>query len=495
MRRGVPIIPGPATLTGVFHWLRRHLRLPHFRLRTPRWPLRHKVSIFFGLLALVASVSLSVVTYTFARSSLLDDRNAAAKGQAINNGRRVLEELRRGDTDEFGDWFTGTVNPEDDGFNLVQLNDGRLFADLRSPDAFPEQLRTTVAEHRSGLQRFTFNGDHYIGVGVYLAAVDAGYYEAFPLDSTERTLRSVLIAFSVGSGVTVLLASAIGIWTGRRLLRPLQRVTDVASEIAGGDLSTRVAPERDPDLQPLVNSFNDMADAVQTRIEREERFASDVSHELRSPITALAAATDVLERRRDELPERSKQAVDVVINQVRRFDGMVLDLLELARIDAGARDIHLEPADIAALCRRIATRFGYAELPIDVGPDVPPTVTIDRIRFERILGNLLDNAKNHAGGPKRIAIEASSDGHVDVVVEDAGPGVDEGERARIFERFARGQASLHRVGTGLGLALVAEHVHGLGGDVWVEDRPGGGSRFVVHLPTGPDDDDDEVEKS
>jgi len=488
VRRGVPIIPGPTTLTGVFPWLRRHLRLP--RLRTPRWPLRTKVSIFFGLLALVASVSLSVVTYTFARSSLLDERTAAAKAQAISNASQVLAELRRDDSEGFGTWFTDTINPEGDGLNALQLADGTLVGDLRGPEAFPDQLQAAVAERRSGLQRFSFNGERYIGVGVYLAEVQAGYFEAFPLESTERTLQSVLIAFSVGSGVIVLLAGAIGIWTSRRLLRPLQRFTDVASAIAGGDLATRVAPERDPDLQPLVNSFNDMADAVQIRIEREERFASDVSHELRSPITALAAATDVLDRRRDELPERSKQAVDVVVNQVRRFDGMVLDLLELARIDAGAADVHLEPADLAALSRRIAKRNGDAELPIDVGPEVPAMMVIDRIRFERILGNLLDNAKHHAGGAKRIAIEASTDSFVDIVVEDAGPGVDEAERARIFERFARGNASLHRVGTGLGLALVAEHVDALGGDVWVEDRPGGGSRFVVHLPSRLTSDDE-----
>jgi len=476
----------------VFGWLRRHLRRPRFRLRTPNWPLRTKVSIFFGLLALVASVSLSVVTYTFARSSLLDERVASAKNLAISNASRVLSELRSGDVEDFSTHFDEKINPQDNGFISVQLADGQVFGDIRGPEGFPEQLQEAVEDGRSGLQRFGRSGDHYIGVGVYLASVDAAYFEAFPLESTERNLRSLIIAFSAGSGVTVLLASSIGVWTGRRLLRPLQRITDVAGDIAGGDLATRVAPERDSDLQPLVNSFNGMADAVQARIEREERFASDVSHELRSPITALAAATDVLERRRDELPERSKQAVDVVINQVRRFDRMVLDLLELARIDAGAADTHLERADVAALCRRIARRYSEADLPVDVAAGVPSAVAIDRIRFERILGNLLDNATHHAGGAKRISVEPAGDSFVDVVVEDAGPGVDDADRTRIFERFARGHASLHRVGTGLGLALVAEHVHALGGEVWVEDRPGGGARFVVHLPTRPDANESEA---
>ena len=464
-------------------WVRR-LKSLYWRLR-PRLPLRTKVSVFFGLLALVASLSLTVVIYTLTRSALLDERAADAKQQAISNAARVNRQLRAGLDEGFGEFFRSTITPEDDGFNHVQLGDGSVIpSDLNSPDAFPTELQAAVEGQRSGLQRFSFNGDHFIGVGVYLAEVDADYYEAFPLESTERTLRTLLIAFSIGSAATVALASAIGVWTSRRLMRPLKRITDAASEIASGDLDTRVAPEHDRDLEPLVTSFNGMADAVQTRIQREERFASDVSHELRSPITALAAATDVLDGRRDEVPERTQQAIDVVVTQVRRFDRMVLDLLELSRIDAGAADIHVEQAELARLCRRIARRFGFEDLPIDVDPSAPVTIATDRVRFERVLGNLLDNAKNHGRGPVRIAIEAGPDRLVDIVVEDAGGGVEESERTRIFERFARGGASLHQVGTGLGLALVGEHVHALGGEVWVEDRPGGGARFVVRLPRG-----------
>jgi two-component system sensor histidine kinase MtrB len=170
-----------------------------------------------------------------------------------------------------------------------------------------------------------------------------------------------------------------------------------------------------------------------------------------------------------------------------------LDLLELSRFDAGVADIHAEPAVLADLSRRIARRFGFEDLRIDVDPAAPVTVSIDRVRFERILGNLLDNARHHAGDPTRISIEPAPEPFVDVVVEDDGPGVAESERTRIFERFARGSESLYRVGTGLGLALVAEHAHVMGGEVWVEDRRGGGSRFVVRLRRG--DASDESEES
>jgi signal transduction histidine kinase len=207
-----------------------------------------------------------------------------------------------------------------------------------------------------------------------------------------------------------------------------------------------------------------------------------VSHELRSPITALTAAVEVLDARRDDLPERTQQALDVVVSQVRRFDSMVIDLLELARLDAGATDLNVEDLELVDLTRRIAARVGDPDVPIDVTPGAPEHVAIDKVRFERILGNLLENAHNHGGGAVRVELAAAPERHFRIAVEDGGPGVAQGERDRIFERFARGSAARHRIGTGLGLALVTEHTAAMGGQAWVEDRVGGGARFVVDLP-------------
>ncbi len=450
--------------------------------------LRTKVTLFFGLIALIAAVSLTTLTYAFARSSLLEQREQVARNQAVVNAIRVKEQLRSG-TEEFGLFFR-SIRPESGGFAAAQLPDGgSASTDTRfSVENFPPELQRAVDAGLSAVQRFELDDESYIGVGVKIAEVDADYYEAFQLDPTEGTLQTILLALVIGTAITVLLATGVGWWTSRRLLRPLDRITDAAGEIAAGDLDTRVAREGDPDLDRLADSFNDMADAVQARIEREARFASDVSHELRSPITALAAAAEVIHGRRGELPDRTQQALDVVVGQVRRFDAMVMDLLELSRIDAGATDLHTEEVDIEVLCRRVAARNGYADLPIDVEKPVdangaPVTAAIDKLRFERILANLLENAAHHGGGPVRISIEPTDGPFLLVAVEDAGPGVARGERVRIFERFARGSAARHRIGTGLGLALVAEHATAQGGEAWVEDRPGGGARFVVRVPT------------
>jgi two-component system sensor histidine kinase MtrB len=148
-----------------------------------------------------------------------------------------------------------------------------------------------------------------------------------------------------------------------------------------------------------------------------------------------------------------------------------------------ARSIHREELRLDEVVPRIAQRYGFADVPIDVDPATLQLVWIDKLRVERIMANLLDNARNHGGGPTRISIEPGKGHNVLLAVEDAGPGVARGERQRIFERFARGTAARHRVGTGLGLALVAEHAQALGGSAWVEDSAGGGARFVVQVPT------------
>lgn len=441
--------------------------------------LSTRVTLSFGIVALFAGAGLTALTYLIARTSLLDQRSNAAQIQAFSNARDL--QLSYGEPGQVNEVFI-RLPIESDGF--AHLTEPRLNSNLGfGIERFPVELRNAVANGRSAQQRFEVDGDTYLGIGVHIGAYDIGYFEAFPLESTERTLRVILTALLVGAGVTVLFATFSGWSTSRRLLRPLRRVADAAGEIADGALGARLEPARDPDLDRLAGSFNEMADAVQTRIEREARFASDVSHELRSPITALTAAVEVLDARRGDLPERTQQALDVVVGQVRRFDDMVIDLLELSRLDAGATDLHAETVDLVSLCERVAASYGQPDLPIEVQRRAPSTAHVDKIRFERILGNLLENATNHGGGAIRISIEPSGRNAVQMAVEDGGPGVAASERQRIFERFARGSAARHRIGTGLGLALVSEHARALGGDAWVEDRPGGGARFVVRFPT------------
>lgn len=450
--------------------------------------LRARVTLFFALIALFAGTVLIGVTYGFARNNLLDERMSSAQIQATSNAGAVAM-LLDDDPEQIGNYFVDDLEVEPGGFaTLGSAEPGapRPATDDRSVTAFPPAVVDAVRRGGSAMQFQLVDGDPYLTVGLYIRRHDTGYFEAFPASTTSRTLTSLLTALGLGGIGTLLLATLFGFSTSRRLLRPLSRVANAAEEIASGGLDTRLDAESDPDLDRLAASFNEMADAVQTRIEREARFASDVSHELRSPITALTAAVEVLDARRDDIPERTQQALDIVVSQVRRFDHMVIDLLELSRLDVGATDLNIEVLDVADLTRRVAARFGAPDLPIEMSGDAPRRIETDKVRFERIVGNLVENAENHGGGALCVELSQPRRGMLRVAVEDGGPGVARSERERIFERFARGSAARHRIGTGLGLALVTEHTTALGGDVWVEDRRGGGARFVVELPVRPE---------
>jgi signal transduction histidine kinase len=205
-------------------------------------------------------------------------------------------------------------------------------------------------------------------------------------------------------------------------------------------------------------------------------------------VTALSAAADVLVSRKSEFSERNQQAIDIMQKQIERFDRTVLDLLELSRLDAHVVDHEIENVQLNDLISRIMHRYGFGDVPFisavqssDGETRADDETKLDRRRVERILVNLLENARDHANGATRVTL--NSDGKIfTLAVHDAGPGVAASERTQIFDRFARGTASRNSKGSGLGLAIVSEHARALQGAVHIEQSLEGGSSFVIAFP-------------
>ncbi len=261
------------------------------------------------------------------------------------------------------------------------------------------------------------------------------YVEVFPLRDLDRTLTWggwILVGLSLLAALfgAIIGASAVG-----RILGPVRRLGGGARRIASGELGTRIDLTGDPDLDPIAASFNDMAEAVQARIARERRFSANVSHELRSPLTSVLGTAELLEGRSERLPEREAGLVTVLVQQVRRMSQMLLDLLEISRINVDDPP-QWESADLAALCREVLEQRGLD--PALVTGD-EPVVRTDARRLERIVGNLVDNAQRHGGGVVQVLIQRDR-GRVRILVDDAGPGIDEGIRERLFEPFTRGDS-------------------------------------------------------
>jgi signal transduction histidine kinase len=453
--------------------------------------LKQRMVLFFGLAAMAAAIALSVVTYTSTRSYLLGQRSEVAQRQAFNNAQ-LMRNIVETDSANIADLVT-QIRTEQGGYAVVQLDERPGRASLfyaQEPLRFtqsnlpPELVELTLSDITSR-QRFQFENRPYEAIGVAVPSIGLHYFEAFPVTDVENTLRTIQITLLIGVVLITLAAGILGLSMSRTVLQPLTRVAMAANQIATGGLDTRLMQEDDSDLDRLVVSFNEMADAVQQRIEREQRFASDVSHELRSPVTALSAAADVLVSRKSEFSERNQQAIDIMQRQIERFDRTVLDLLELSRLDAQVVDHETEDVALNDLISRIMHRYGFGEIPFissvqtsDGETRADDETRLDRRRIERILVNLLENARDHANGATRVTL--SSNGNTfTLAVHDAGPGVLVTERNQVFDRFARGTASRNSKGSGLGLAIVREHARALHGSAHVEESSEGGSSFVI----------------
>lgn len=444
--------------------------------------LRGRIVLYFSLSAFAAAVTLSLVTYASTRAYLLDQRAELATSQAINNAQ-LLRTLIGVNPQDAGDVVTN-IRTESGGYAILYLEQNDSFF-AQEPLRFtqsnlPDDLLTQTLAGKSVRQRFEFNGEPYEALGISIEAISGHYFEAFPLTDVERTLNTIRTTLTFGIILITIAGGVFGFSSSTSVLRPLRRVATVATDIASGGLDARLEDERDPELARLASSFNNMVEAVQTRIQRETRFASDVSHELRSPITALTAAVEVLQSRRGELNDRNQQAFDIIASQVRRFDRTVLDLLELSRLDAGAGKSQAEIVNLADLVKRVAQRHGFGEVKFSTTLSESDQTFLDKRRIERVVLNLLENARDHAGGATAINV-TGDETELRISIEDAGAGVAQSERERIFERFARGTASRNSTGSGLGLAIVQEHARALGGNAWVETNSDGGARFIVSI--------------
>jgi signal transduction histidine kinase len=206
-----------------------------------------------------------------------------------------------------------------------------------------------------------------------------------------------------------------------------------------------------------------MAEALQERIDREQRFVADVAHDLRTPVTGLVAAAALLE------PDEIGRAIQ---DRARHLSRLVDDLLEIARLESGSATPDLRWVDVEALVREAAAgRDG-----IEVRGGEPCRALVDPRRLQRVVENLLGNAERHGRPPITVEISATQ-----LAVADAGPGFPDDLLDRATERFATGDPARGE-GIGLGLAIAAAQARVLGGRLELANRPEGGARAVVVLP-------------
>jgi signal transduction histidine kinase len=445
----------------------------------------------FALGGLVVAALLALITLTITRQALLANRADTAQDVVFGNAGRVLNRLTSDLDSQVAQAVLDALNTSAGSRPLLEIDGTPRSLDASfTIDDVPPELQAVAQTGDAGRLRTTVQDEPAIVYAIPIRGFeeDVIYYEAVPLSEVEDTLATLQYVLLGGALIVAAFAALAGRFAASGALRPLREVSEAAEAIAGGRLDTRLDPQGDEDLVSLAASFNEMAGGLEERIQRDARFASEVSHELRSPLMTLTASVEVLENAKHEMTPRSQTALDLLSSDIARFQTLVEDLLEISRFDVGTAALQADPLLYAEFVRAAVGVSSTPETPVEVDEDVEEVVVeADKRRLARVVANLIDNARKYGGGATRIHLSATPNNSVLMAVEDDGPGVPLDERFVIFDRFSRGGAGGRRgydTGVGLGLSLVAEHVNLHNGRVWVEDRPDGeqGARFVVELP-------------
>ena len=472
--------------------------------RRRRLSLRTRLIAAFVLVALTVLTLSGLATYGLVRRSLQEN--------ALTNLRARSADLSAvvaglGNTDAA---TSGTIAQRLTRLRR-QVRLGLRFSDMRivavSPDGtvhragagealtLPSPLTSSDLDGRALLAGEEVSGRK--GNTVYLAQptqqIGAQTFALVATDTVDtRALRRATPLLILAALVVLGIAILVSIWLARRLTRPISEIERAASQLASGDLSARaeVPESTDDELAALAATLNEMAAQLEQARGGERAFLLSISHDLRTPLTSIrgyaeALADGVVDP--DDAAAR-RRAAEVIAAEARRLERLVIDLLDLSRLDSRQFSLRSRPGDATEIVRDAAEAFVPKaldlgiELAIASGLSVP--VDLDPERLGQIVANLVENALKYATSKVEVYCAPHERTHVAIVVTDDGPGIPTDDLGRVFDRLYTVRSSPGRaVGTGLGLAIVRELATAMGGQAWVDAAPGGGSRFVVSLPT------------
>jgi len=483
------------------------------RVRAPV-RLRRRLTLTMAALLIVALSTASIVTYTTVRSFLLGRLDAqldvaqhvafvylAAQSRAGHvPSERVLDNRVSPDVYLLLVGADGSILLNRPSGSTIHPDPQPVLPSALRPSSTPRQR---TFGRRGGVFRpepdsFTVaaRGDPLAQYRAAALVVPQGVLvTAVSLNPTSATLN-LLVDVELGASLAVLVAVCILVlWTVRRGLRPLEDMARTAGSIAAGDLHQRVPVD---DGQSEVGRLGQALNVMLTRIEaafseksaseaRLRQFVADASHELRTPLTSIRGYTELLRRGAFADEESVRRALSRVEREAIRMGTLVDDLLLLARLDQG-RPLERVPVDLRKVGADAVDDARAVEplRPVElVAPD-PVVVLGDPDRLGQVAHNLVRNALAHtpAGTPVRVDVGVSG-GMGRLSVSDRGPGLDAEARARVFDRFYRGDVARTGEGTGLGLAIVQAIAEALSGTATVRSSPGAGATFSIELPLGP----------
>ena len=293
--------------------------------------------------------------------------------------------------------------------------------------------------------------------------------------------------------IALLLSLVLAFGLSRWVADPLQKVI-VAAHKFPEDGMQPLPPRGPSEVQDLTRAFNSMVERVHASQKSQRDFVANVSHELKTPLTSIQGFAQAILDETADTPEARQQAARIIFDESGRMHRMALDLLDLARLEAGTADLQMSNVDMSLLMQSVIDKFtpqakkAIVSLKLDV-PDDLPSLVGDGDRLAQILTNLIDNALKFTPANGEIILSAKKvGGGLEVSITDTGFGVPKDALPRLFDRFYQADPSRAgggKHGAGLGLAIVKEIVEAHGGKIGVRSQAGHGATFTIHLPLAP----------
>jgi two-component system OmpR family sensor kinase len=456
--------------------------------------IRWRLTLWFtGLVALLLLTRAVISWQAFDRSATQDvvqmvqERATQVhnfiRGLAAGDGRGVLLVLRNPD-----------ILPRafsDDGM-ILQVVDARGRVVARS-DNLGRALLPWVGPGRYAavqLKLPNWQSPNWLvyGYPLVINGTQVGTIQvAATLQGIEMAARRLLFIEVVGVVGGVLIALALGYWLAGRALAPVARMTATVRDLQATDLRQRVTAEGGDEIGQLARTFNSLLERLETAFDAQQRFISDASHELRSPLTAIRGHVQLMKKRGQDNPELLDTGLETVQREAERLSRLVDDLLVLARGQALAEIAKGEPADMRPVVQEMIDAYSplHTNLVLSPLPDEALAVRIEPDRFRQVLLNLLTNALRETPTDKQVTVSwGRADDQAVLTIQDEGPGIQQEHLPHLFERFYRVEDSRERKrgGTGLGLAIVAAIANATDGKVEVQSIERQGSRFQVRWP-------------
>ncbi len=444
-----------------------------------RWRLTIWIAVAFAftLIAMLVSTRIAV------NQLLTDDINNEVRNSYEDFKNRVL--VRGADPDQLADLVNdyefpivirdsagGLIVSNTAFYDQMSLSDGEL-ADIVGEGRIIDQTQNLDDEEtrtRSGR----------VDLGSTSLVLQVGRNSQIKAEVT-NTVTTILVG---GGLLALVIVLAVGYWLARSALRPVEEFTQLAAEIEASDLTRRLAVENKPaEVQRLANTFDAMLSRLEAAFGQQRNFVMDVSHELRTPLTGLRGNIDVMLMAPD-LDAETRSQLERMSAEVSRLIRLTSNLLYFAHAEAG-RDIVRRPVELDELCLEVVyqSRDIRRDVNVRLAHEEQVSVAGDRDLLKQLVLNLVDNAIKFSPAGGEVLVSLRHAGAAEIVVQDAGPGIEADQLELIFDRFHRAPSNeAHTGGAGIGLAISRWIARVHGGDLRAESEIGRGSRFIVTLP-------------